>query len=360
MKTNFDLILRMNIKKLKPYSTEKVDCKIKLDANENPFDFPIELKELILKYLFKHPFNRYPDPDASEIKGLLSKEINVDEDKITLGNGSDELIQSLTMAFGSRGSLSFYPSFSMYGIISTACNIKTRYISLDKKFDIGIDTTLRYIKKNQPSLIFIGYPNNPTGNSFSKDRIISIIKSSSGLVVMDEAYSEFSKKTFLSLINKYDNLVILRTFSKAYGLAGCRIGYMIASEKVVEQVNKVKLPFNLNSISQRIGIIALKYKKKCNEAVKTILSERSGLLKEMRKISAIYTFPTEANFILFRPKVLSETVFKKLLSNGILIRNVADNRLLKNCLRVTVGKPSENDAFLRVISQTCKRTLGIH
>lgn len=348
MKTNFDLILRRNTKKLKPYSTEKVDCKVKLDANENPFDFPMELKEIILKDLFKHPFNRYPDPDASEIKELLSKKININKDRIAIGNGSDELIQSLTLAFGSKSSLVFYPSFSMYGIISTACNIKTGYINLDKKFDIDIDTTLRYIKKNQPSLIFIGYPNNPTGNCFTKDKIISIIKSSSGLVVMDEAYSEFSKKTFLPLINKYDNLVILRTFSKAYGLAGCRIGYMIASKKVVEQVNKVKLPFNLNSISQRIGIIALKHKRKCNEAVKIIISERARLLREMQKNSMLYTFPTEANFILFRPKISSEIVFKKLLTGGILIRNVADNRLLKNCLRVTVGKTSENNAFLRV------------
>ncbi|MCK4402071.1 histidinol-phosphate transaminase [bacterium] len=351
MKTNFDLILRKNIKKLKSYSTEKVDCKVKLDANENPFDFPMQLKEIILKDLFKHLFNRYPDPDASLLKELLAEEIKVDEDKITLGNGSDELIQSLTLAFGSKSSLVFYPSFSMYRIISTVCNIKTRVISLDKKFDIDIDTTLRYIKKNQPSLIFIGYPNNPTGNSFSKDKIVNIIQSSSGLIVMDEAYSEFSNKSFLPLINKYDNLVILRTFSKAYGLAGCRIGYMIGSEKVVEQVNKVKLPFNLNSISQRIGIIALKHKKKCNKAIKIIISERARLLRKMQKISAIYTFPTEANFILFRPKVSSKTVFKKLLSNGILIRDVADNKLLKNCLRVTVGKPSENDAFLHVIEK---------
>ena len=351
MKTSFDLILRENIKKLKPYSSEKVDCKVKLDANENPFDFPVELKEIILKDLFKHPFNRYPDPDASEIKELLSKKININKDKIAVGNGSDELIQSLTLAFGGRGSLSFYPSFSMYGIISAVCNTKHKVISLDRKFDIDMDTTLGYIEKNQPGLIFIGYPNNPTGNSFSNDKIISIIESSSGLVVMDEAYSEFSKKTFLPLINKYDNLVILRTFSKAYGLAGCRIGYMIASEKIVEQVNKVKLPFNLNSISQRIGIIALKHKKKCNEAIQIIISERTRLLKEMKKNSMLYTFPTEANFILFRSKISSETIFKKLLTSGILIRNVADNRLLKNCLRVTVGKPSENNAFLRV--STC-------
>ncbi len=351
MKTNFDLILQKNIKKLKPYSVNKADYRIKLDANENPFDFPMELKEIILKDLFKHPFNRYPDPDASLLKELLAGEIKVDEDKITLGNGSDELIQSLTLAFSSKASLVFYPSFSMYGIISTACNIKTGYISLDKKFDIDMDATLRYVKKNQPSLIFIGYPNNPTGNSFSKDKIISIIKSSSGLVVMDEAYSEFSRKTFLPLINEYDNLVVLRTFSKAYGLAGCRIGYMIGSEKVVEQINKVKLPFNLNSISQHIGIIALKHKKKCNRVIKIIISERTRLLKEMKKISAIYTFPTEANFILFRPKISSETVFSQLLKNGILIRNVADNRLLKNCLRVTVGKPSENDAFLHIIEK---------
>ena len=347
MKTNFDLILRKNIKKLKPYSTKKTDCKIKLDANENPFDFPMELKEIILKDLFKHPFNRYPDHEASEIKKLLSKEINANKDRITVGNGSDELIQSLTLAFGAKGSLFFYPSFSMYGIISAVCNTKPKVISLDKQFNIDMNTTLRYIKKNQPSLIFIGYPNNPTGNCFSKEKIINIIQSSSGLVVMDEAYSEFSKKTFLPLINKYDNLVILRTFSKAYGLAGCRIGYMIASEKVVEQVNKVKLPFNLNSISQRIGTIALKHKKKCNEAVEIIISERSRLMKEMQGISAIYTFPTEANFILFKPKIPSQTVFSQLLKNGILIRDVADNRLLKNCLRITVGKPSENDAFLQ-------------
>ena len=234
----------------------------------------------------------------------------------------------------------------MYGIISQAQEEKSSGIPLDEKFDLDTDNFLKAIKSRNPKLIFLSSPNNPTGNSFSAERMLKIIRQSKGLVVVDEAYQAFSdKKSFLPLLKKYRNLIILKTLSKI-GLAGLRVGFMIARKDVIDEVNKVRLPFNLNSLSQKLAVETLKKSALMRSEIKTIVSERKKLLYEMKKIDGIKPYPSDANFILFRTDK-SDRIYKELLRRGILIRNMKG--VIDGCLRVTIGTPNENRSFLKAI-----------
>lgn len=342
-KLNIKALVKSSVRELTAYQAIEMPCKIKLDANESPYGF-------IPGPLAKISTNRYPDPEAKELKKILAKRLAVSPVNILFGNGSDELIYYLITTFG--GPVLFpVPAFSMYGITSQALGEKAISIPLDSEFDIDLERTLKAIKKEKPKLIFLSSPNNPTGNCFSSDRILKIIDSAlstrhSALVVVDEAYQPFSsEKGFLPLRKDYRNLVIMRTLSKI-GLAALRLGFMIADAEIVAEVNKVRLPFNVNSFSQAIAVQALKDKKWLTASIKNITSERERLLKEMEKIEGVTSFPSEANFILFRVKD-ADKVYKGLLKNGILVRNF--NESIKGCLRVTVGTPQENTAFLKAL-----------
>jgi len=219
------------------------------------------------------------------------------------------------------------------------------------RFDINLAETLKVIKKSNPKLIFLSTPNNPTGNCFSPDKIVKIIRQSKGLVVVDEAYQAFSgKNVFLPLLKKFNNLVILRTLSKI-GLAGLRTGFMIGDSEIINEVNKVRLPFNLNSLSQKVAVEALGNKKQMREHIRTITAERKKMYKEMKNIDGIAIYPSDANFIFFKVKE-ADTVFKKLLAKGVLIRNMTG--VVKDCMRVTIGTPGENAIFLKAIKQVLK------
>lgn len=278
----------------------------------------------------------------------MAKELKVTPENILHGNGSDELIYYLITTFG--GPVLYpVPTFSMYGIISQALDEKKIEIPLDKDFDIDIEKTMTAIKKYRPKLIFLSSPNNPTGNCFTSDRILKIIKAAASLVVVDEAYQSFSnEKSFMPLLDKYRNLVILNTLSKI-GLAGLRLGFLIANEEIINEVNKVRLPFNVNSISQAVAIEALKNKKQLRSYITSIISERKRLFREMGKIGGITPYPSDANFILFMAADAA-MVFKRLLEKGVLIRNMTG--VIENCLRVTVGTPGENTVFLKALKET--------
>jgi histidinol-phosphate aminotransferase len=236
----------------------------------------------------------------------------------------------------------------MYGIIAQALGEKNIGIPLNGEFDLDLEKTLAAIKRERPKLIFLSSPNNPTGNCFSSGKILKIIERSKCIVVVDEAYQPFaSVKGFLPLLKDYQNLVIMRTLSKI-GLAALRTGFLIADRTIVGEVNKVRLPFNVNSLSQAVAIAALKEKKLLNFYIKTIISERKRLLREMEKIRDIRPFPSEANFVLFSAKN-PDKVYDSLLKKGILVRNISD--VVSGCLRVTVGRPAENTAFLRALTE---------
>lgn len=333
---NIKNLVKPNIRSLRAYQAEEIPCRVKLDANESPYG---------VRVLKTVKTNRYPDPEAKELRNLLARQFSVKLENILHGNGSDELIQCLITTFG--GPVLFpTPTFSMYGIISQAQGEESMGVHLDEKFDLDTDNFILAIKSRNPKLIFLSSPNNPTGNSFSAERILKIIKQSKGIVIVDEAYQAFSdRKSFLPLLKKYKNLIILKTLSKI-GLAGLRVGFMIARKDVIDEVNKVRLPFNLNSLSQKLAVETLKKSALMRSEIKTIISERKKLFNEMKKIDGVKPYPSDANFILFRTDE-SDKIYEELLRRGVLIRNMKG--IIDGCLRVTVGTPNENRAFLKAI-----------
>jgi len=345
-------LIRSDVAELKPYIVHDVPHSMKMDANENPYEMPDNIRDEISQEIQRHHFNRYPDPSASELRNALASQLGVNPNQMVIGNGSDELISYLISVFGGDGAGVIFPTptFSIYGIFAKVWGTKTMGIPLSEDFALKQDEIISGMDSFKKSIVFISYPNNPTANCFSEQSIRDIIEHDSpSIIVLDEAYSEFSGKTLLPLLTEYENLVILRTFSKAFGLAGLRIGYMIASEKIAEQIMKVKMVYNINSLSQKIALILLKHKDQMSGYIRQILLERERLIGGIDRIDGITRFHSDANFILFRTKNDAESLFANLLDNGILIRNLNENGLLKNCLRVTVGKPEENDAFLTTL-----------
>ncbi len=360
-------LVKPNIRSLRAYQAKEIPCRVKLDANESPYSgFRIQGSGVSSKNFLKN-LNRYPDPEAKTLKKLIAGNQKVKPEQILVGNGSDELIYYLIMTFG--GPVLYpVPTFSMYGIISQALGEKKIETPLDNNFDLDERVILKEIKKKKPKLIFLSSPNNPTGNSFSSVRMKKILDAvsivnrsprakptgqslasrSGSIVVIDEAYKAFSgKKSFLSLLKKYKNLVVLNTFSKI-GLAGLRVGYMTANTEIIEQVNKVRLPFNLNSLSQEIAVKALKNKRRLQSDIRTVILERKKLMSEMKKIQNIKPYPSDANFILFKTKN-ADALYNNFLKQGVLIRNMKG--IVDNCLRVTVGTPKENTTFLKILKQ---------
>ncbi|WP_333655514.1 histidinol-phosphate transaminase [Dissulfurispira sp.] len=340
---DFSKLARPNIRSLKPYEAKEIPCKVKLDANESPYCIDTAPDKKILQRL-----NRYPDPEAKELKKTSSKNLKIKPDNILMGNGSDELIYYLITTFG--GPVLYpVPTFSMYGIISQALGEKNIGIPLNKDFDLDIDKMLAAIKKYNPKLIFLSSPNNPTGNCFSAESILKIIEASKGIVVVDEAYQPFSsEKGFLPLLKDYKNLAILRTLSKT-GFASLRVGFLIADEGLINEVNKVRLPFNLNSVSQSMALEAFKNKDVIESQIKNITSERERLFEELSKINNVSPYPSEANFILFKTKN-ANAVYQRLIKQGVLVRNIGS--VIKDSLRVTIGTPEENELFLKALKKS--------
>lgn len=340
---NIKRLVRKEVLALTAYQAKATPCSIKLDANESPYGFPEAAAAAA-----SVATNRYPDPEAGGVKRILSKTLGVAGNRLLQGNGSDELISCLIMTFG--GPVLFpVPSFSMYGIIAQSLGQQPVPVPLDAHFDLDLAAMLAAIRRRKPKLTFLSSPNNPTGNCFSAERILKILDASSGIVVVDEAYQPFSsEKGFLPLLDDYPNLVILRTLSKI-GLAALRFGYLVASPEIVAEVNKVRLPFNVNSFSQAAAEQALVRRAALRAAVSAIVSERDRVFSRLLSIDGVQPFPTEANFILFRVKN-ARRVHKGLLSRGVLIRDISD--AVPESLRVTVGTQKENNAFLKALEKT--------
>ncbi len=340
------LVLK-NVRTLQPYQAGHIRCAVKLDANESPYPgIPVNG---IIERISSATLNRYPDSQARGLKKAIAQKIGVNPEALLAGNGSDELIYYLIITFG--GPVLYpVPTFSMYGIIARALGLHYKGIPLDRDFDLDVDKMAAYIKKFRPKLIFLSSPNNPTGNCFSSDRILKIIEMTKGIVVLDEAYQPFSsEKGFLSMMKDYKHLAILRTLSKI-GLASLRVGYLVGDSALLREVDKVRLPFNLNGISQAVAEEALRGSSLRN-LIKGIISERERLYDALINIRGVRPYPSEANFIFFKVHN-ADAVHEKLLSHGVLVRNM--NTAARGALRVTVGTPEENDLFIKAL----KKTLG--
>lgn len=358
MKTNAsnkkDIIklIRPQVRKLAAYHVDETQVRVKLDAMENPFLLPANVQRDIAAALKQTPINRYPDPSGKDLKKSIAALWNLRPEQMILGNGSDELIQAIILAFGGPVLIPV-PTFAMYDITSRALAQEVIAVPLDKNFDLDADAMLKKARANKARVIFLACPNNPTGNRFSDKAIRAILDNANAAVVVDEAYFSFSGKSYLPLLKKYPNMIILRTLSKI-GLAGLRIGVLIASENIVGELNKIRLPYNINSLSQATGVAALKHQDVLNRQISLLISERDKLYNALSRMQGIIPYPSETNFILFRTTKDATSIYKQLKHAGILIKNLNKPGPLKNCLRVTVGKPDENNEFITVL----KKILG--
>jgi histidinol-phosphate aminotransferase len=349
-KYSMNELIRKEVLGLTAYAAETICCPVRLDANESPFTLPPALHEEFIGALRATPLNRYPEAGSSSLAARLAKGFGVEKDMVMLGNGSDELIQILCTSVASSSVLTPLPTFAMYRIISLTNGHKPIETPLDDKLDLDLDAMLEQIEKYSPALIFLSYPNNPTGNCFSGEKIETIIQKATGLVVVDEAYGNFSGKSFLPLLKKYENLVILRSLSKI-GFAALRIGFLIGRASVVRELNKVRLPYNVNALSQ-VGVgFYLEHEPVFRKQAAEIERRREDLYLALQQIEGIRPYPSEANFIFFSCLFDTDQVYGRLIQEGILIKNFKSAGNLRNCMRVTVGSREENDKFLGALKR---------
>lgn len=349
-------LLRAEISSLSAYSVADIQDCIKLDAMENPYDWPQELREKLQIPLLQASFNRYPDSRATELVQNFRKTFAVPHGiELMFGNGSDELIQILIMAIARADAciLTVTPSFSMYELIAKFIGVRVIKVPLSAdSFSLQTELVGEAIREHNPALIFLAYPNNPTGTLWPQQQVEQIVHQSGGLVVIDEAYFPFSACTMLPLIERHAHVLVLRTLSKM-GFAGLRLGCLLGREIWVTEFNKLRLPYNINILTQISTNIALENIATFNKQTRMICEQRKRLMSAMRDISGIQVFPSHANFVLFRTlEVPAATVFNRLAERNIMIKNVADNDLLENCLRVTVGTEEESRAFLNALKDS--------
>ena len=354
--TDHDLIsavIRPEIRALTAYKVADATGYVKLDAMENPYTWPEEIKAEWLKVIHDAEINRYPDPEAKSLCRILKEYNQIPaQNGILLGNGSDEIIQLLLMALPANATvMAPEPSFVMYKQIALCLGLHYQGLPLlEDNFELDLAVTLATIKSQQPEIIFLAYPNNPTGNLFDSDAIEQIIQHSKGLVIIDEAYAPFTDFSFIEQLTQYNNLLVMRTVSKL-GLAGLRLGFIAGNPDIINELNKARLPYNINILTQCSAEFALSHPEIFSAQTMTICQERARMFLQLSTIKEITPCPSAANFILFRTaKGKASDIFNSLKDQGVLIKNLSPQQgLLIDCLRVTIGKPEENNVFIKAL-----------
>lgn len=340
---NLNNLIRKNIKAMKPYSSARDEFKdlkadmVFLDANENPFETTL---------------NRYPDPQQTALKELISKQKELPINQVLLGNGSDEVLDLIVRAFcepNQDSILTLPPTYGMYGVLAQLNSIENIEVSLSKDFNINVDQVLKQVKPST-KLLFICSPNNPSGNIMDVNAVTRLLKAFDGLVVIDEAYIDFTTiESWTQRLNAFPNLMVTQTLSKAYGLAGIRLGTCYASKEIIAVLNKIKPPYNINSLTQQAAIEALQ-NNEVSDQVSSILREREKLANALAScffVKKIY--PSDANFILIKVDDANKR-YDELLRHGIVIRNRTTQLGCENCLRISLGTPAENKQLLTLLN----------
>ena len=347
-KININNLLRQNIKALKPYSSARdefqgvTDDMVFLDANENPF---------------QNGVNRYPDPQQNKVKVLLAKIKGVSTKNILLGNGSDEVLDLIFRAFcepNQDNIITLPPTYGMYEVLANINAIDIIKVNLTESFEPKVESILESAKPNS-KILFLCSPNNPSGNSFKPSDVEKLLNNFKGLVVIDEAYIDFSKeKSWLERLNEFPNLVITQTLSKAYGMAGIRLGICYASEDIISVLNRIKPPYNVNELTQLKAIERLGKEEEVANEIKSIIEQRALLISELKNIKFITKiYPTDANFVLAKVDDATKR-YNQLIKKGIVIRNRTTQFGCENCLRFTVGTLEENEKLIEELLSISK------
>ena len=339
---NLETIIRANVKNMNPYSSARDEFEqftkpmIYLDANENPFS---------------NGMNRYPDPQQKELKSIIANKNNVPKETVLLGNGSDEVLDLIFRAFcepNRDNIITLPPTYGMYGVLANVNAIENREVLLNEDFQPNVDAILNAVDENT-KIIFLCSPNNPTGNSFTDSSVIKILNSFKGLVVLDEAYIDFSEEeSWLSVLNDFPNLIITQTLSKAYAMAGLRIGILYASKEIIYVLNKIKPPYNINGLSQETAVKKL-LQTTMPAQVKKIITERNKLMESLaRTIFVEKIYPSDANFILIKVDDANFR-YQQFIKNGIVVRNRSNQPMCENCLRISIGTKEENEKVIEFL-----------
>jgi histidinol-phosphate aminotransferase len=337
-------VIRDEIRALTAYHVQSAEGLVKLDAMENPYRLPEALRREIGEAVANAEINRYPDPSAPALVQSLRKVMGIaPEYDILLGNGSDEIIHVIVQSVARPGAvvLAARPSFMMFSVYAQLAGLRYVGVLLNPDFSIDTASFLRALAEHRPAVVFIAYPNNPTGNLFSAESIASIVAAAPGLVVIDEAYNAFARKTFMTRLSEFPNLVVMRTLSKL-GLAGIRLGYAVGRPEWIREFNKVRPPYNVSMLTHVVAERVLAHHDVLDSQARSIVAERERLDGELRKFPRVTVFPSDANFILVRVPDAA-TVFEGMRRRGVLIKNLHTGvPLLDGCVRFTVGTPEEN------------------
>jgi len=349
-----DRWVRPEIQGLSAYHVPEAQGLIKLDAMENPYTWPDALRDEWLELMRQVDVNRYPHPQSPAVKAALRDSMGIPSAMdLVLGNGSDELIQMLAMTVGGAGRciLSVEPSFVMYRMIARFLGMAYTGVPLKSDdFSLDLGALLGAIEQEQPALVFLACPNNPTGNLFSRQALEQVLDAAPGLVVIDEAYAPFTDASFLPQLGHWPNLLVMRTVSKL-GLAGLRLGLLAGPPVWLEQVEKTRLPYNINVLTQVTAAFALRHEALFRQQTQAIRAERARMFRELNGMDGMMVYPSEANFILVRLHTESAlAVHQGLQEQGVLVKNLhGSHPLLQACLRITVGTPEENERLLQAL-----------
>jgi histidinol-phosphate aminotransferase len=346
--------IKQRVRELSPYSLKRARASIKLNQNENPWDAPLRIKEEVLRRLEERRWSQYPDFVPESLHQRLAEHSGWRPDGIIAGNGSNELIQAVlmvTLAEGKRVLIS-EPTFALYRQISNILGADVISVPLNSDLEFDLPALKFEIELSKPEVVVICSPNNPTGCVMSHSDLARILEATQGLVVIDEAYFEFSGQTVLPLLEQHENLIVLRTFSKAMALAALRVGYLLAAPALVREISKSVLPYNLNVFSQTAAEVAIEmHPAELKPLISLIRTERDRLCAELMCIPGLTPIPSRANFMLLRSTIPPDQIYEELLQRDILIRNVGAYPLLQDCFRISVGTPAENDFLISTLRE---------
>jgi histidinol-phosphate aminotransferase len=354
MSSRIQSLLRPEVLALSAYHVPDASGYVKLDAMENPYAWPPAAVDAWLEKLRSAEPNRYPDPACNHLRPPLRATNGVPETAgVLFGNGSDEIIQIILMAMKPGATvLAPLPSFVMYRQISDSLGLRFVGVPLrPEDFSLDVDLFCTAIEQHQPAVIFLAYPNNPTGNLFDESAMLQVLACAPGLVVVDEAYAPYASASFMSRVGQFPNLLVMRTLSKL-GLAGLRLGFLVGPHDWIDEFDKIRLPYNINILTQLSAEFALNHHAVFDAQVADILRDRADLMAHLTQLKGIQVYDSQANFILFRLLHQSAgTVFERLKSQGVLIKNLdPQGGMLAGCMRVTVGRPEENRQFLAALT----------
>lgn len=335
---------------LEPYDPKYLPAEAFLSANENPHDVEQDIRAEIMREVKRVPLNRYPDPLANDLRDMIAEANGLDRDQVLVGNGGDELLFNLALAWGGPGRtfLNLPPTFSVYDANARLTN--TTVVNVPRRADFSIDeeAVLARLDAGGIDFLIVTSPNNPTGELANEEFVLRVLDATDALVVVDEAYFEFSRQTMRPYLAQHKNLAILRTFSKAFSLAGVRMGYLLADAEVVREFVKVRQPYSVDAVSQAIARVVYQNRAKFEPGIRTIIEERTRVIEGLRMIPGVKPFPSDANYVLFHVENAAQ-LWEMLYGRGVLVRDFSRAPHLEDCLRVSIGSSEENDAFLKAL-----------